>query len=425
MHRRKSELKGWWRAVVCLCAGAALTANAAESTTLALVGGNVVDVERGELVRDAVLLVQGDKIAAVGRAGEVNVPADARRIDVHGKYLMPGLINTHVHLGLKLPGAAGAMLANETSAELALRMASNARRSLEVGVTTLRLTGERGGVDFALKRAIERGEIVGPRIESAGEIISTTGGHGSAQADGPYALAQLARLQIKNGATWIKIATSGGIADSHGEIAAAPMTDDELRILVEAARRNGVDVTSHNGSPEAAKQCIAAGVKGFEHGYFLTRENLLEMKKHDMWLVPTIVVSEAGAQEFFKRIGSPDWYLKRVETVGKSHWAMLQQAISIGVNIALGTDQMPYEPNSGTTATVHEAELYVKAGMTPARALRAATFDAARMLKLETQVGTLRPGAYADVIAVRENPLADVSALRNIDMVMKGGTVIR
>lgn len=411
-----------------MLAAALLVASAghsAQPTVTALTGGNIVDVERGVVIDGGTILIQGDKITQVGRASEVTIPANAKRIDMQGKWLTPGLINTHVHLGLKLPGVAGALLANETPAEQALRMQSNGIRSLEAGVTTVRLIGERNKVDFALKKAIDRGEVLGPRIQTAGAIVVPTGGHGYAEADGPYGLARAVREQIKAGATWIKIAISGGIADTHGEIAAAPMTDEELRVLVEVAKRNNVQVTAHNGSPEAAKQALDAGVMGFEHGYFLTEENLREMKKKGAWLVPTAVVSEEGAMEFFRKIGSPDWYLKRVEHVHKAHAEMLKNAIKIGVNIALGTDQMPYEPNSGTTATVREAELYVQAGMTHAQALRAATIEPARMMKMEKEVGTLRPGTYADIIAMNANPLENISALRTINFVMKGGQVIR
>src|SRR5262249_20291645 len=146
---------------------------------------------------------------------------------MQGKWLAPGLLNTHVHLGLKLPGAAGLALANETDMELVLRMAENARKTLEAGVTTVRLVGEQKGADFALKAAIDGGAAVGPRIQTAGQVIVPTGGHGDLEADGPFEMANAVRQQIKLGATWIKIAISGGISDAHGSIAASLMTVDE------------------------------------------------------------------------------------------------------------------------------------------------------------------------------------------------------
>jgi imidazolonepropionase-like amidohydrolase len=334
-------------------------------------------------------------------------------------------MNMHVHLGLKLPGAAGDSLTSETDVEEVLRMAGNARLSLLSGVTTLRLVGEDHGTDFALRRAIDSGEVMGPRIKTAGEVIIPTGGHGSMEADGPYGFAHVVREQIKQGADWIKIAISGGISDSHGDISAAPMTDEEMSTLIEVAHRNGIKVTAHNGSSVAAHQAMKFGIDGFEHGYHLDLSVLKEMKAKGVWLVPTIVVSQPGALEFYQKIGSPPWYLERVKSTGVDHWAMLQNAIRLGVNIALGTDQFPFEPNGGTTATIAEAELYVKAGMTPLQALRTATVNSAQMIGMEKDVGTLEPGKYADVIAVTADPLKDIGALRTIGLVMKGGAVVR
>jgi imidazolonepropionase-like amidohydrolase len=391
----------------------------------AIVGGTLVDVNDGHTISDAVLLIDGERIEAVGPAGAVSVPDGAQVIHAEGKWLLPGLMNMHVHLGLKLPGAAGESLTNETDVEEVLRMAGNARLSLLSGVTTVRLVGEDHGTDFALRRAIDNGEVTGPRIKTAGEVISPTGGHGSLQADGPYALAHAVREQIKEGADWIKIAISGGISDTHGDISAAPMTDEELSTLIEVAHRNGIKVTAHNGSSVAARVAMKFGIDCFEHGYHFDLSVLKEMKAKGVWLVPTIVVTQPGALEFYRKIGSPPWYLERVKSAGVDHWAMMQNAIRLGVNIALGTDQFPFEPNDGTTATVAEAELYVKAGMTPLQALRAATVNSAQLIGMEKDLGTLEPGKFADVIAVTADPVQDIRALRTIGFVMKGGAVVR
>lgn len=396
---------------------------------IALVGGTVVAIDGGAPVPNATVLIQGERILHVGPADAVAVPTGARIVPMPGKWLLPGLMNMHVHLGLKLPGANGAELADEKDGERVLRMADNARRSLLAGVTTVRWTGEDhaqvSGLDFMLKRAIEKGQAIGPRIESAGELIVPTGGHGSVEADGPAGFSAVVREQIKRGASWIKIAISGGISDPHGSISAAQVTDEEVATIVEVAHRNNVKVTAHNGSPEAALQALKFGVDCFEHGYHFNDEVLAKMKEKGTWLVPTIVVSQSGAYEFYRKIGSPDWYLDRVASTGKDHWTMLQKAIRAGVNIALGTDQFPFEPNGGTTATVAEAELYVKAGMTPLQALQAATIQPAKMLGLEAQRGRIAAGQYADIVAVSADPTADISALRTLGFVMKGGTIYR
>ncbi|WP_157219977.1 amidohydrolase family protein [Flavisphingomonas formosensis] len=416
-----------WRLAlsVALAWPVTVLAQPAPSSVTALVGGTVVDVDSGRETPDTTILVQDGRISQIGASSGVAVPAGAKIVSMKGKWLIPGLMNMHVHLGLKLPGAQGAALANETDPEEVLRMADNARRSLLSGVTTVRLVGEDHGNDFVLRRAIEHGEVIGPRIKTAGEIIVPTGGHGSLEADGPYGLAKVVREQIKQGADLIKIAISGGIADTHGSISAAPMTDEEMSTLIEVAHRNGVPVTAHNGSVAAAQQALRFGINGFEHGYHLDVPTLKEMKAKGVWLVPTMVVSQPGAREFYKKIGSPDWYLDRVDSTGKDHWAMLQNAIKMGVNIALGTDEFPYEPNGGTTATVAEAELYQKAGMTPLQALQAATIKPAEMLKIQEETGRLQPGKAADIVAITADPVKDISALRTIDFVMKGGHVVR
>jgi imidazolonepropionase-like amidohydrolase len=419
--------------VVSACALLLITAAAAfaQATAVpvkAIVGGTVVNLD-GPAIPDAVVLIDGDKITAVGSAATTKVPAGAQVIRANGRWIMSGLFNMHVHLGLILPGVQGAELANESDAALGLRMAINARKSLLAGVTTVRLTGDPRHADFAVKAAVDRGEMDGPRIFPSGEIVRVTGGHGAAMgedfSDGPYEFRKATRREIQAGATWIKIAISGGISDVHGDIAASHMTKDEMEAVTDIAHRHGIKVTAHSGSPLATDEAIDAGVDCIEHGYFLTPEVLRKMKARNVWLVPTIVVTTAGALEFFKRIGSPDWYLARVASAGKAHWTMLQTAIHEGVRIALGTDQFPYEPNDGTVATVREAQHYVEAGMTPTQALRAATIEPATLLGVADRSGSIQAGKYADLIMVPRDPTKDITALRSIQFVMKGGKVYR
>ena len=404
------------------------TTNVAAVT--AIVGGTVVDLEGKAPIENAVILVEGERIMAIGEAGEVKIPDGAARIDTGGSWLIPGLMNMHVHLGLVLPGKMKAELYDESEAALALRMAANARESLQAGVTTIRLTGARAHADLALMRAINKGQADGPHIFSAGEALSITAGHGSkkdqkTKYDGPDELLKAARTQISAGAKWIKIAISGGIATDGGDLAAALMMPEEIHTVIDAAHRFGAKVTAHSGSPVATDIAIDAGLDCVEHGYFLDRLTLKKMKEHGTWLVPTIVVSQPATAPFFERIGSPPWYLKRRESAGKAHWKALQMAIEEGVNIALGTDQMPAEPNDGTTATAREAQYYVEAGMTPLQALRSATVETARMLEAEDEIGTLETGKYADIVAVDRDPTEDIKALRNILLVLKGGKVYR
>ncbi|MBB5686874.1 amidohydrolase family protein [Sphingobium boeckii] len=414
-------MKKWLLSSAALAASLVSSPLAAQVT--ALTGGTVVDLSGKAAIEDAVILIEGERIKAIGPAASTPVPEGATVVPMDGKWIIPGLMNMHVHLGLNLPGA-GRLYGEKPEAK-SLRMLDNAQKSLMSGVTTIRLTGEEGGVDFAVKNAIDGGTFMGPRIHTAGESIVPTGGHGKLEADGPYAIAKGVREQIKRGATWIKLGISGGISDERGAIAASPFTDEEMKIAIEVAHRNGVKVTGHTGSPQASEYALKQGIDGFEHGYFFTPEILKEMKAKGTWYVPTIVVSQKGALEFYRKIGSPQWYLERQASVGKIHWQTLKSAVKAGVNIALGSDQYPFEPNEGTTATVREAELYQEAGMTPIQALRAATIEPARMLGIAGEVGELRPNLLADIVAVDADPSKDIAALRTICFVMKGGKIAR
>jgi len=395
----------------------------------ALVGGTVVDLDGGSPLQNAVILVDGEKIVSIGSADEVSVEPGTEVIDVSGTWLIPGLMNMHTHYGLVLPGKMAAELANETEGELTLRMAQAAREVLQAGVTTTRSPGDARHGDIALMKAINKGQAHGPRIFSAGEALVITGGHGSEHgveyADGPYELMKAARREISAGATWVKILISGGIATDGGDISKALMTPEEINAVVDAAHRLGAKVAAHSGSSNATNVAIDAGIDSIEHGYTLDRDVLKKMAKHGTWLVPTIVVSQPATADFFERIGSPQWYLDRRDSVGKEHWRALEMAIEEGVNIALGTDQLPHEPNDGTTATAREAQYYVEAGMTPLQALRAATIEPARMLEADDEIGSLEVGKYADIVAVNGDPTEDIKALRNIMFVMKGGHIYR
>jgi imidazolonepropionase-like amidohydrolase len=413
---------------LCAIALLLLPSIAPAATVRAITGVNVVNLEGGAPLRDAVVIVTDDRITAIGRQGQVPIPAGAEELKLQGKWLMPGLMNMHVHFGLVLPGKMMEDAANETDGGLALRMLANARQSLLAGTTTVRTPGEDKDAVFALKTSIDRGEHLGPRIWPAGRPIVPTGGHSSEPVldgiDGPDEVRQEARRQVLLGAKWIKVMITRGIASS-GEMRASDMTVEEMRAATDVAHRQGVKVSAHSASPQATLEALEAGVDSFEHGYFLTEDVFRKMKAQGAWYVPTIVVSQAGAMEFFRKIGSPPSYLERVQSVGKSHWAALQSAVRVGVNIAMGSDQFPYEPNEGTVASIREIELYHEAGMTSLQALRTATVDAARMLGAEQELGTVAVGKYADLIALDRDPTEDVRALRTLSWVMKGGVVVR
>ena len=406
-----------------------LVPQTARSQVKAIVGASVVNLDGGEPIRDAVVVIEGERISALGPSGSTRVPAGAEVIRADGMWLIPGLMNMHQHFGYMMPGPMEAELRNEKDTELTLRAAASVRQALLSGVTTVRPPGDRRKVALAIKKAIDKGQAIGPRIYSAGEGIAITAGHGARIGrktyDGPDELTKAVRNRVADGAVWIKIMISGGINSTGGEIAEALMTPEEIEAVIDAAHRFGRKVTAHSGSPKATITAVELGIDCIEHGYMLNREALVKMKENGVWLVPTLVVTQPETDPLHETFDLPDWYKARREEVGKLHLKAIQMAIEEGVNIALGTDFLPAEPTNGTTATVVEAELYVKAGMTPLQALRAATIEPAKLLEAEKDIGSLEVGKFADILAVPSDPTKDISALRQILLVMKGGGVYR
>lgn len=367
-------------------------------------------------------------IAAVGTEAEAYaaVGADARTIDLGGGIVTPGLINGHVHFGLALPGAAGDLVRNGTDADLLMVMADSARRTLHAGITTARLVGESRGLDFSLRRGINAGLIEGPRVITAGEALCCTGGHGwdadAVEGDGADDFRRLTRLQIRGGADLIKMCISGGIAGEHEEIHTPQLFDDEMEAIIKVAHDWGRKVTAHVGPTSTLERAIKLGLDCVEHGYELTREVTELMAERGVWYVPTITVSRCA--DFFDAQGAPEWMKQRALSAGPRHWESLQHAIASGVRIAMGTDMPPAVDYDGTSATVREMEFMQEAGMTALQVLISATSDAAELIDAR-DLGRIKVGARADLIAMREDPTASISALRSMDWVMKDGRIVR
>jgi len=395
--------------------------------TILLTSCTVVDGTDARPRPAAAVLVEGERIAAVGPASELlGAAGRAEVIDLGGATLVPGLCNMHVHLGLTLPGALE--FTGETVPELTLRMASNARAALEAGVTTLRLLGEAAGADFALRSAIDKGQVTGPRIFTAGNAIGCTGGHGWGggrviEADGVSGFRRAARSQIKLGADWIKIMLTGGLAGKHEEVDTPQLAADELRAVIDVAHAWGKRATAHAGSAAAIRQAIEAGLDCVEHGYKLTDEVMALMVDRGVWYVPTIVVTRSV--EHMESLGVPDWMKARMVRTAVGHTRALEAAVAAGVRIASGTDMLPAEPFDGTVASVAELEHYVRAGMTPLEALQAGTARAAELLGVSAELGTLEVGKLADIAAIDGDPTVDISALRSVRFVMRSGIIVR
>lgn len=396
---------------------------------LVIAGARVFDGERQSAGSDLGVWIEGDRVRTVGPVDDVVREArqdggEPQLVDVRGATVMPGLINMHVHLDLALPGDMEAVSRLSRPA-LALHMANGARETLRSGVTTIRMVGTADHVDFALRRAIDQDFVDGPRIRTAGQLICCTGGHGwskGREADGAAGFAQAVREQVRAGADLIKFALSGGIAGEHEGIATPQLRDDELAALLEVAHAWGRKVTAHAGPAGPIEKAVHAGLDCVEHGYELTDELCELLVERQVTYVPTIVVSRC--KEFFDYHRVPAWMQERALSSGPRHWESLQKAIQHGVEIALGSDMPPHAAYDETSATVRELEFMVEAGMSPEAAIRSATSIPARWLGMSDKVGHLQPGTFADIVVVDGDPVHDISALRRMQLVLKGGEVV-
>jgi imidazolonepropionase-like amidohydrolase len=392
----------------------------------------LLDVRSGTIIEDAVVVVADHHIQAVGARSAVTAPPGARWIELGDRTLLPGLFDMHVHL------ATGGSYKQDFAANLfdgpvdgAFKAADNARVTLQAGFTTVRSAGDNDFIDVALKKAIEKHIAVGPRIIPACYQISMTGGHGDntgwppgvfeltpeqGLADGPEKLLRAVRYQIKHGAEVIKMMVSGGIGDIDRPLDVVQFSDEEMKTVVDEARRNQLKVMAHSHSLQGTLHAVRAGVASIEHGSQLDDEAVRLMKEHGTYLVPTPIVV-AGDDAY---LGYPEFMRAKMREVKRRTGTSIRLAIQGGVKIAYGTD-------AGASAHGQNAKqfaLLVELGMTPLAAIRAATLGAADLAGIVDR-GALDPGLLADVVAVPGNPLTDVRALERIDFVMKDGEVFR
>lgn len=396
------------------------TRGSAILTNLHLVNGENPSAQDG-----LAIVVEDGVIADIMPEGAA---PEGDRIDLGGAFVMPGLVNMHTHFSLSLPGPGGDAVSLLDPAELALYMADGARRTLLSGVTTVRCVAEKGGADFALRRAIASGHVPGPRIYTAGKALCCTGGHGhdaddTIECDGADAIVRGVRSQVKLGADLIKLMISGGIAGEHEQITTPQLTREEMAAAISTAHAWGRRVTAHAGPAAIIADAVELGLDCVEHGYELTPDVARAMAERGVSLVPTLVVTRA--QAFFDDLGVPPWMQERSLQAGPRHMESYRMALDAGVEVLLGSDMPPFWGFEGTTAVVRELEHMEAGGLTASDAIRAATALPARWLDGEAEFGVLRPGLAADLIAMPSDPTAGVSALRDLNFVMKAGVVVR
>ena len=394
---------------------------------------SVVPCDGRPAIEDAAILIDDERIEAVDRQSTLaplirEAGADLNVHDLGGRWVMPGLMDMHVHLSLALPGPSSLAAKLETDMALTIRAYRNALDALNAGVTFLRMVGDARNVDLELKRAINAGQIAGPRLFCAGQAVIVTGGHGfdsigTVEADGPEGFRSAVRAQLRAGADVIKLCITGGIAGEFEQIRDSQATYAEMEAACDAAHNAGRRITAHAGSARAISEGIKAGLDCIEHGYFLDEPTVERMVAGGVYLVPTLSVSRA--EDYMRRIGCPQWMIDKSLRAGEDHMRSYQMALQAGAKIAMGTDMLPADPYDGTLAVYREIEWLVEGGMRPTDALQAATLSAAELCEVDDRLGSVVPGKLADLIAMPANPVANVRALRAVDFVMKGGQIVR
>jgi imidazolonepropionase-like amidohydrolase len=419
-----------------LAATGALAAPPAERPVI-VTARTLIDGVAAKPRTNVAVVIRGDRIVAVRDQGAADLPADAERIDLGDATLLPGLIDTHTHLFLQgeVPAEGGydVQLLKQPLAFRAARAVVAARRALEQGFTTLRdvETEGAGYGDVGIKQAIEAGYIPGPRLFVVTRAISTTGGYplegyapeievpkGAQLIDGPIEARKAAREQLDHGADWIKVyMTHRSWVDAAGNLMAQPtLTVEELRAIVDETHGWGRKVACHAYTGIGLQRALDGGCDSIEHGLDLTDAQVAQMVRQGTWYVPTLAVYYLDWDPEDTPDGQRD--RKRVAT----HAVSFRKALKAGVRMAFGTD-MGGIPWSEPIAQEFPRE--VELGMTPMQAIQSATGRAAELLGMEGKIGVVREGAYADLVAVRGDPLADVGRLADVTFVMKSGKVFR
>ena len=398
--------------------------------------GRLVDVERGEIRRDQLILIQGGRITAV-KPGSAQPPADARVIDLSRYSVLPGLIDCHAHLIGDLTDADALLPLQRSGAQEAFSGVRNARSTLLAGFTTVRDVGTyRALVDAALRDAINDGTVIGPRMAVAGAYVTVTSGGGElvgtaldvpippeyrfGVANGVDQVRERVRAILNGGADFIKLIATGAVLTQGTKPGVSEYTEEEIRAAVEQAAEYGTYVAAHAHGAEGIKRAVRAGVRSIEHGSLIDDEGIALMKEKGTWLVADIFngdyIDSVGRQQ-----GWDEEILRKNDETTEAQRAGFRKAVAAGVRIAYGTDSGVYPHR----LVARQLPYMVRYGMTPMQALQSATLSAARLMRWEDRVGSIAVGKSADLVAVQGDVLANLQALENVGFVMKGGVVYK
>ncbi len=411
----------------------ALTCTPVPAKDLVIHAGRLIDGIAMQPRAQVSIVIKDDTIVGV-EPGFVT-PAGAEVVDLSSSTVLPGLIDAHTHLtSLRRSGNAIAKTVTYSPLDVVLAASVNAKNVLESGITTVRDVGSLYGTDFALRRAINLGEVVGPRMWAAGEAIGPTGGHndwstgyaddlsrrewGAGLADGPEEVIKKVRLEHKLGASVIKLLPSGGVISVGDDPQAHLMTNEEIKAAIDTAHSLGLKIAAHAHGKTSIDDAVRLGVDSIEHGTYGDAESWRLMKQHGTYFVPTLLTVQLLYETALNHPESlnPSTAAK-IKVIAPTGAQRLTAAYKAGVKIALGSD-------TGLGENVREFALLVKAGMTPMDAILAGTRNAADLIGSD-KIGSVQAGRYADIVAVNGDPLADIGELEHVQFVMKGGVVYK
>lgn len=385
----------------------------------------LIDGTGSDAIEKAAILVDGEVVESIWKDGEFQGNEEMEVVDLTGKTVMPGMINSHVHILMEPVGDPFGLMVKESHTKTALRAVNNLKKQLKSGVTFFRDLGGLGYIDIELKKAVDEGLIQGPEFLASGKPVVMTGGHGwqmGIEANGCDETRAAAREQLKAGADVIKIMATGGVMTPGVEPGSAQLTMEEMKVAVEEAHKAGKKTASHAQGTTGIKNAILAGIDSIEHGIFLDDEAIQMMIDHDVYLVPTLV-APYFILKYGVEAGVPEQAVEKCKRIIGSHQDSFRRAHKAGVKIAMGTD-------CGTPFNLHDSSAYelklmVECGMTPMESIIASTKSAAELLGINEKYGTLEQGKVADFIVLDENPLQNIETLLNVRDVYKKGKLVK
>ena len=422
-----------WAAAAAMSVAAMTAAHAQESKTV-IEAGHVLAVPGDGYLRNRTITIEGGKIVKIER-GFKSQPDDVRVINLRDAYLLPGLIDSHVHLTNEFSPTSRLKMLSDSEVDAALDGAAHAKKTLLAGFTTVQDVGGPNEAIFSLRDAIRAGKVPGPRIRASGQAITPSGGHGDANGfspaltrvfTGPNACngaddcRRAVRETIRSGADVIKITATGGVLSNTKAGLEQQFFDDEIAAIVETAAMMGRKVTAHAHGKGGIEAALRNGVHSIEHGTYLDEDTIALFKQTGGTLVPTVLAG-VTVTGWTDQPWLPEPSREKAAIVGPLMLDMLSRAREGGVNIAFGTDTGVSKHGENA----EEFDLMVQAGFTPEEAIKAATIVAAEHVEMADMIGTLEVGKFADMVVLRSDPLANISALKSIRMVIKNGEEFR